>query len=99
MLKAILILLLLPALAIAQEATEKPDAAAKEKVAKLATTPDGVEYGTFGEAPNKPAPVMVILSGNIEDSLGKPSFLKAGRFLVPKGWLCVSIDIPNHGKF
>lgn len=98
MLKAILILLLLPALAIAQEAAEKPDPAAKEKVAKLATTPDGVEYGTFGEAPNKPAPVLVILSGNIEDSVAKPSFLKAGRFLTPKGWLCVSIDIPNHGK-
>lgn len=85
------------AVAIAQEATDKPDPTTKP-VAKLATTPDGVEYGTFGDAPTKPAPAMIILSGNIEDSLAKPNFLKAGKYLAPRGFLCISIDIPNHGK-
>lgn len=91
----------LPAVAIAQEAVDgKPEpTTAKVKVAKLAVTPDGVEYGTFGDAPTKPAPALIVLSGNIEDSFAKPNFLKAGKYLAPRGWLCISIDLPNHGKF
>lgn len=72
---------------------------ANKKVANLATTPDGVEYGTFGDAPAKPAPALVVLSGNIEDSFANPAFLKAGRYLVPKGYLAISVDLPCHGKF
>ncbi len=61
-------------------------------------TPDGIEYGTWGEAPaDKPAPVLVVLSGNTVDSISKRSFLRAGRYLGLRGYLCISIDIPNHG--
>ena len=62
-----------------------------------ATTPNGVEYGTWGEATGKPAPVLVVLASNIKDGLTKSNFLKAGIQLMPKGYLCVAIDLPCHG--
>jgi len=60
-------------------------------------TPDGVEFAFQGPIPAKPAPTLIILSGVAQDTLMKPSFIQAGRFLAPKGYLCVSIDLPCHG--
>lgn len=90
----------------AQQAAEEPDAkppaaqpdgAKPASVATMRKTPDGVEFGLFGKPPSAPAPLLIILSGNIEDSFAKANFLKAGKQLVPKGYLGVSIDLPCHG--
>jgi dienelactone hydrolase len=61
------------------------------------TTPDGVEFVVWGGEPGTPAPTLIILSGNRNDSLVKANFLKAGETLQPLGYLCVSIDLPCHG--
>jgi dienelactone hydrolase len=61
------------------------------------STADGVEFARLGAAPARPAPTLIILSGVAHDTLAKPSFLQAGRTLAPKGYLCVSIDLPCHG--
>jgi dienelactone hydrolase len=60
-------------------------------------TPDGVEFAFQGPIPVKPAPTLIILSGVAQDTLLKSSFIQAGRFLAPQGYLCVSIDLPCHG--
>lgn len=65
------------------------------------TTPDGVEYHLWGqgEPGTPPAPTLIVLSGNAVDSLVKANFLKAGEQLVPRGYVCVTIDLPCHGEF
>jgi dienelactone hydrolase len=63
------------------------------------TTPDQIEFAVLGEPPAKPAATLIVLSGVAQDTLLKPSFLQAGKFLAPRGYLCVSIDLPSHGKF
>jgi dienelactone hydrolase len=72
------------------------DAQTAVSVAKM-STPDGVEFAILGANPTKPAPTLIILSGVAEDTLLKPSFIQAGRYLAPKGYMCVSIDLPCHG--
>lgn len=81
----------------AVEEAEAKAPAAKPSGATPRKTPDGVEFGLLGKMPAEPAPLLIILSGNIEDSFAKPNFLKAGRQLLPKGYLAVSIDLPCHG--
>jgi dienelactone hydrolase len=51
----------------------------------------------WGAAAKRPAPTLIILSGAIDDSLLKPTYQQAGKFLAPQGYLCVSIDLPCHG--
>lgn len=68
----------------------------KNEVMPLAT-PEGVEFAVLGPLPTKPAPTLIILSGVAQDTLLKPAFLQAGKFLVSQGYLCVSIDLPCHG--
>jgi len=78
-----------------------PALAAAPKDADIArhVTPGGVEYGTWGGTADKPAPTLILLSGHLSDSFTKMNFLRAGAVLVPEhGYLCVSIDLPNHGK-
>jgi dienelactone hydrolase len=60
-------------------------------------TSDGVEFGVWGGKPDKPSPTLILLSGLITDSFTKTNFLRAGEILGPKGYLCVSIDLPCHG--
>lgn len=65
---------------------------------KMMKTSDGVEFGVWGGTPNKPSPTLLVLSGHIADSFTKPNFLRAGEILGPQGYLCVSIELPNHGS-
>ncbi len=64
----------------------------------LQQTPDGVEYGLWGKAKNKPAPILFVLAGDIGGSLKKTYFRQCGNALAEDGFLCVSIDLPCHGK-
>ncbi len=64
----------------------------------LHATPGGVEYGIWGTSGEKPAPTLMIFSGSIENTLSKPYFRQCGNALSEKGYLCVSIDLPCHGK-
>ncbi|MCB1103767.1 MAG: alpha/beta fold hydrolase [Cephaloticoccus sp.] len=61
-------------------------------------TPSGVRYGLWGRAAAEPAPVLIVLSATIEESLGQAYFRQCGNALANEhGFLCVSIDLPAHG--
>jgi dienelactone hydrolase len=61
------------------------------------TTPDGVEYGLWGNTAAKSAPTLFMLAGTIESTLEKPYFRQCGNELAELGYVVVSIDIPCHG--
>lgn len=60
-------------------------------------TPDGIEYGTWGNPDTKPSPTLFMLSGTIDATLGEPYFRQCGNELAKLGYLVVSIDLPCHG--
>jgi len=69
----------------------------------IETTKTGVRFGTWGgPAAEGPAPALVILANSIEGTLGDRYYRQAGRVLgepqVKIPHLCVSIDLPCHGK-
>src|SRR4051794_14603845 len=61
----------------------------------LRTTPDGIEFGILGEKPASPAPTVFICAQDIQTAL---TAITAGRLLVDRGYLCVALDLPCHGK-
>jgi dienelactone hydrolase len=64
------------------------------------TTENGVEFGLWGgNAANSPAPVLFVLGSTIDQVLGSEYFRQAGnRLAKEQAWLCVSLDLPYHGK-
>lgn len=74
-------------------------AVADEKVAvRHGKTAEGIEYGLWGAPRDKPAPILIALSGTIDTTLGKPYFRQCGNELAEHGYLCLSVDLPCHGK-
>ncbi len=61
-------------------------------------TTTGVGFALWEHEPHRPAPTLFILANSIECTLGDPYFRQSGNHLAQKGYLCVSIDIPGHGK-
>jgi dienelactone hydrolase len=68
-----------------------------EKI-QILQTAGGVRFGLLGNKGEKPAPTLFILAGSLEDALGNDDYAKVGRLLLKKGFVCVSVDIPCHGK-
>jgi len=60
-------------------------------------TPEGIEYGTWGNPALKPAPTLVMLASTIDGTLGESYFRQCGNKLGELGYLVVSIDLPCHG--
>ncbi|MFZ9682493.1 MAG: alpha/beta hydrolase family protein [Cephaloticoccus sp.] len=74
------------------------DAPSVEPGLRIAETPSGVRYGLWGREPAAPAPLLIILSASIEESLGEDYFRQCGTALAQdSGYVCVSIDLPAHG--
>ncbi len=63
----------------------------------LGKTESGIEFGIMGPKSGAPTPVLVVLSGTIEGTLGSAYFRQCGNDLMKVGVVCVSIDIPCHG--
>lgn len=61
-------------------------------------TADGVRFGLLGNKGSAPAPTLFILASSLEDALGNDAYGKVGRLLLEKGIVCVSLDLPCHGK-
>jgi pimeloyl-ACP methyl ester carboxylesterase len=63
-------------------------------------TGSGLEFGLWGGNSEKsPAPILFILASSIEETLGSEYFRQCGNRLAREnGWLCVSLDVPYHGK-
>jgi dienelactone hydrolase len=66
------------------------------------TTKRAVRFGTWGGPAAGQAPALVILANSIEGTLGDAYFRQAGRLLgdpqAAEPFLCVSIDLPCHGR-
>ncbi len=69
---------------------------------RIETTPTGIRFGTWGGPATGRGPTLVILANSIEGTLGEPYFRQAGRSLgdpqAADPFLCVSIDLPCHGR-
>lgn len=76
-------------------ATVAADPIGKSVIQK--TTPDGVEFGVWGDLARKPAPTLFILASTIDDTLGSAYFRQCGNELAELGYVLVSIDLPCHG--
>lgn len=61
-------------------------------------TPDGTEYGLWGNVGAQPAPTLFMLAGTIDGTLGSAYFRQCGNELGQLGYLVVSIDLPCHGS-
>lgn len=69
-----------------------------EPVVRPMTTPAGVRFAVLGEPPAGPAPTLFVFAHTAEGTLTQEAYSKAGRLLLPQGWLCVSLDLPCHGQ-
>ncbi len=65
---------------------------------KFLQTPSGVRFGVLGEKAARPAPTLFVLAGSLEDALTSADYIKVGQLLAKDGCLCVSLDLPCHGK-
>lgn len=74
------------------------EACGEEMKLTILETGTGIEFGLWGPDPVDPRPTLFILAGSIEETLGDPYFRQSGNLLAAQGYLCVSIDIPGHGK-
>ncbi len=62
------------------------------------TTEDGIRFGIWGTKVNYPAPTLLVFSATIEESLENAYYRQCGNTLAGQGFLCVSLDLPGHGK-
>ena len=65
--------------------------------AQVLKTPGGVAFALLGEKPGAPAPTLFVFAQEMQATLEDGYFNKIGRLLAPRGFLCVSLDIPCHG--
>ncbi len=78
-----------------------PEAAAGDEAGRrviIGKTCGGVRFGTSGEKPAAPAPTLFIFGSTIEESLGDAYCRQCGNQLAEQGYVCVSLDLPCHGK-
>ena len=71
--------------------------AAAEPSFKVEKTPEGIEFGLWGNHDAKKAPTLFVLSGDFRETLSSGYFRQCGNDLVKLGYRCVSIDLPAHG--
>jgi dienelactone hydrolase len=60
--------------------------------------PSGIRFGVLGPKGSAPAATLFIFAGSLEDSLTNNDFRKVGLLLSKQGFVCVSLDVPCHGK-
>jgi dienelactone hydrolase len=71
--------------------------APKPKLTRL-TTADGVEFGVLAPKPAAPAPVLFLFAADLDRTLGDPAYNRVATLLAEKGFVCVGLDAPCHGK-
>jgi dienelactone hydrolase len=79
-----LVLLLLP-----------PGTRAAAPEINVLTTPEGIEFGLLGSKRDAPAPTVFVFSQDHRTTL---TVIETARLLAARGFLCVSLDAPCHGK-
>lgn len=61
-------------------------------------TPGGVEFEVLGDRPKAPAPVLFLFATDAQRTLADPAYGRVAGLLRDKGFVCVSLDAPCHGK-
>jgi dienelactone hydrolase len=61
-------------------------------------TPDGIEFAVLGDKPAAPAPTLFVFASGIEPTINSPDYNLVGFRLAEQGYLCVTLDLPCHGK-
>ncbi len=61
-------------------------------------TPSGIRFGLLGRKKSSPAPALVTLGGDLRQMLSHRDYAPPARILSRHGFLCISLDIPCHGK-
>jgi dienelactone hydrolase len=74
-------------------ATTEPDAGEAQYPVQMLKTATGVEFGMLGSKPATPTPTVFWLGGPIQFS-----GVEIVPFLVERGYLCVALDTPGHGR-
>lgn len=65
---------------------------------EILTTPSGERFAILGKKSSKPAPTLVVLATTPEETLQSRAFNSVGHLLGQQGFLCISVDVPCHGK-
>jgi len=64
----------------------------------LSHTPDGIQFGIWGNAKREqPAPTLIVLATTIQNTLNSAYYRHCGNQLAKRGYICVSINLPCHG--
>ena len=64
----------------------------------LMHTPDGIEFGIWGNAKReRPNPTLIVLATTIQNTLNSAYYRHCGNQLAKRGYICVSINLPCHG--
>lgn len=64
----------------------------------LGETGGGVRYGRLGGGSGGPSPTLFVFAGTLEASLTHPIYSRCCSQLMEHGFLCVSLDLPAHGR-
>ncbi|BBO35634.1 alpha/beta hydrolase family protein [Lacipirellula parvula] len=62
------------------------------------TTADNVSFSILGKKPKKPAPTLFVFALDAQRTLNSGGYRQAANFLAQQGYVCVSLDLPCHGK-
>lgn len=62
------------------------------------TTADNVSFSILGGKPAKPAPTLFVFALDAERTLNSNTYRQAANYLAQQGYVCVSLDLPCHGK-
>lgn len=60
--------------------------------------PDGTRYALIGAKPERPAPTLFVLQGDIDVARREPIYTEVARLLALHGFISVIIDAPGHGE-
>lgn len=62
------------------------------------STNDGAEFGVWPGIPDKPVPALFVMATTIDTTLGGPIYRQSGNELGLEGYVCITVDLPCHGK-
>lgn len=80
------------------EKTDPPDPSTGLAGPVTVTTPGGVSFGVIGRRPTAPAKTLFVFANDVSTTLESDDYNKVGKALLAEGYLCVSLDLPCHGK-
>ena len=74
-----------------------PAQGAEDVTPLVLKTSDGIAFSILGAKPRAPAPTLFVFALDADRTLRSAGYRQAANFLVDRGYLCVSIDLPCHG--